>query len=636
MLMDLMHYINALQLSTVVNAGRHPAGLEQSQQRQEQRTPCPFSLLPNDLLGHVFPAPDVKGARRDPNRLSVRAACRWLRDAFDSCNTHLTLVGAAEAGAKGKTQRRSHHALLQRLITRTSSLSSLCITAWTKSRELLKLSVPWGQLRVLDLSGLLPCRNDLYSASGKPKPLAFRPLARCSALEELAIFGNCLFKGKPDMLPFCSTLRSLRLLDTSKNELCGIAPLFPALQQLVLEGGEDDKLDLANVATCTGLRQLHFRPWDFFHMNDSYDSMSSLTGLTQLTKLSMECCHFEYMDDLQHHIAMLSSLRHLELQDADCITDISPLGSLGSTLECLIITGSLSMVTSSLGPCLSSCTLLRHLDLSGYYEDEEDALDLSALSACLLLEHLDLRGCPVTGSLEAILPCTRLQRLLLSRDAYDDFPLQRRWVLDPALALVLPLVLAPLTSLVELDLSFYEDLRDLSPLTACISLSTLNISHCPRVKSLAPLAACKQLQVLRLSGCVRVTSLEPLAACTKLKRLDLNGCKWIKSLVPLLSCNVLERLHLGGCNSLASLGPLVACTALRSLNLSNFDGPIDLAPLAACPSLQHLSLYRCCSSMDITPLRSCSHLKQLTVANPLLYLAALSSLTHLKNLTITN
>ena len=52
----------------------------------------------------------------DPSsRLAARAACRWLRDAYDSCNTHLELVEVAVAGEKGKTLRQSYHAL-RRLI----------------------------------------------------------------------------------------------------------------------------------------------------------------------------------------------------------------------------------------------------------------------------------------------------------------------------------------------------------------------------------------------------------------------------------------------------------------------------------------------------------------------------------------
>ena len=331
----------------------------------------------------------------DPSsRLAARAACRWLRDAYDSCNTHLELVEAAVAGEKGKTLRQSYHAL-RRLISRTSKLSSLHITDWENGGELLKLPVHWGQLRVLDLSGL-PCRNDLYSASGKPKPQAVGPLADCSALEELVIFSGCLFMGEPDTLPFSSALRSLRLLNSSNSKLGSIAPLFPALQQLELEGSED-KLDVVNIAACTGLRQLRF--W-LDHFDNINNSMSSLTSLTQLTSLKLYECGD--LMDLQA-IALLSSLRHLELKDAGSITDISPLGSLRSSLERLVIMEGLGLVASSSGPCLSACTLLRHLDLSGSCEvEEDDAFDLSALSACIFLEHLDLtRNFLVAGSMEA-------------------------------------------------------------------------------------------------------------------------------------------------------------------------------------------------------------------------------------------
>ena len=40
-----------------------------------------------------------------------------------------------------------------------------------------------------------------------------------------------------------------------------------------------------------------------------------------------------------------------------------------------------------------------------------------------------------------------------------------------------------------------DELRNLKPLTACISLSTLYVCYCRRLDSLAPLAACVQLTI---------------------------------------------------------------------------------------------------------------------------------------------
>ena len=544
-------------------------------------------------------------AEPDSSRLSARSACRWLRDAFDSCNTHLVLVGAAEAGSKGSTQRRSYHALLQHLIARTSSLSSLRVKRWENGRELLKLPVPWGQLKKLDLACLQ--RQDRLFPSGKSKPqqqVAFGPLALCSALEELVIYGGCLFASEPGTLPFCSTLRSLYLLYPSSSNIGSVAALFTSLQRLDLEGCEG-ALDIVSIAACTGLRHLGLELNTF---ENSSASLSSLTSLTQLTSLELYDC--SYLKDLRP-IALLSSLRHLELEEANSITGISPLMSLRSSLERLIMTGGAFALSAA---CLSSCTLLRHLDLERC-DGEDGNFDLSALSSCILLEHLDLSNCPVTGRLEPLLPCTRLQRLLLTDCRVIS--------------------LAPLASLVLLDLSCCEELRDISSLTACVSLSSLNVSHCPRVKSLAPLAACKQLQVLRLCSCVEITSIKPIAACTQLMCLILNGCYRIKSLAPLSTCSVLQLLNIGECNRLASLEPLAACTALKKLSICHLAKPIDLTPLAACPSLQQLDLNECCPSMDLVPLQSCCHLQKLFLNGPL-YEMALHSFSHLKNLTISD
>ena len=551
-----------------MHAGRHQPGFKQ--QQEEQSTPSPLSLLPTDLLGQVFkrfPAAtySAEEPRTDPSSLSARATCRWLRDAFDSCNTHLMLVGSAAAGSKDSAQRRSYHALLERLIARTSSLSSLRIKDWENGRELLKLPVPWGRLKQLDLSEL---RQLQYSASGKPKLQAFGPLAHCSSLEELGIFSGSLFMSKPNTLPFRSTLRNLGLIQPSNSDLGGLAPLFTALQQLVMAGCMD-MLDLASIAACSGLRHLNLELNTFEDINGS---LSSWTSLTQLT--SLELCECGDLEDLRS-IALLSSLRHLELKEAYKITDISPLVSLRSSLERLVIADGHDIAVPSLRTCLSSCTLLRHLDLSSCYKESSTSLHggtllLSALSACILLEHLDLGYCPVSGSLASLLPCTRLQRLYL----------RGGWMVT---------ALAPLASLVELHVSYshYAEPWDLSLLTTC----------------------------------------------TKLVCLNLNGCHGIRSLTPLSACKVLERLGIGRCNNLASLEPLGACTALKVLDLSHSDVPMDLAPLAACSALQQLDLYKCCSSMDLAPLQSCSRLEKLFLADPF-YLAALSSLSHLTNLSI--
>ena len=594
-----------------IHAGRYQPGIKQCQkQKQQQRTLSPLSLLPIDLLGQVFqwiPATGIEGARKDPSRLSVRAACRWLRDAFDSCNTHLVLVGAAAAEeSKGSSQRRSYHALLQRLIARTSSLTSLRIKGWETGRELFKLHVPWGRLKKLDLSAL-PDENR-YPATGGLRLQAFRSLAHCSALEELVVFSGCLFMSKPDTLPFRSTLRSLRLLYPSNSNLGRIAPLFTALQRLdtlEFDGTLDGALDLASVATCTGLRQLCLWLDAFDNVNDN---MFSFTSLTQLTSLQL----YESSDlSSVQPIALLSSLRHLELGDTYSITDLSPLGTLRA-LERLIMPSG-SFVGSE--ACLSSCTSLRHLDLCDCHGNDGAAFNLPAISACTLLVYLDLSQSPVAGSLELLLPCTRLQRLFL---------MGCRQVT----------ALAPLASLVELRVSGCEDLHSLSPLTACVSLSTLYVCHCRRVNSLAPLAACVQLKVLQLFGFKRFISLEPIAACTQLAWLNLNECNGIRSLAPLSACRALEMLQLRQCNNLASLEPLVACTALRRLDLSNLATPMDLAPLASCPSLQQLDLYGCWS-VDLAPLRSCSRLVQLFLTVPL-YLGAFHTFSHLKSLSIIN
>ena len=506
---------------------------------------------------------DRAGLLNPSGRLAVRAACRWLRDAFDSWNNHLVLVGAMLAEPRCSSPSiRSYHALLRRLLSRTSNLRSLRIKDITRACDcclcgtLLELQVPWGRLVRLDLSYR---SGGAMGRSGE----ALEPLGLCSALQELTAPSRCLFSGKIGVLPFSTTLRSLHLASPSSADLPGVATLFPALQQLELQQDcEEPPLNLSGLAACAGLCQLEVVPYR--RDGSIKSSLDSMPPLTQLTHLA-----FTGAVDIEglQPLVPLSSLRRLELHNCTSITDVSPLASLN---------------------------LLEHLDLSGCSR----VCSLSPLSSCTLLGHLDLsrsQAASRPGGLQPLTSCTGLRKLVL-RSCRD-----------------LTALLVPLPSLEELDPCGCEELRDLSALTACTSLSSLDLSRCPRVSCLAPLSVCGRLRSLKLARCCSVTSLEQLGTCTSLRRLDLHGCARVEDLAPLAACRHLEELNLRACNAIGSLEPLASCVALKRMSLAFLAKALDLAPLAACKALRCLDLRGCCAGTDLTPLRSCNHIETLTL-----------------------
>ncbi len=137
-----------------------------------------------------------------------------------------------------------------------------------------------------------------------------------------------------------------------------------------------------------------------------------------------------------------------------------------------------------------------------------------------------------------------------------------------------------LPRLTKVDIKGCGDIRDLTPLAACVNLRTLDCSftavsslaslaslhvlNCRNtaVSSLAPLAACTSLHNLICSG-TAVGSLEPLASCTSLHTLYCDTTA-VSSLAPLSSCTSLHTLYCDG-TRVSSLAPLASCTALRKL-----------------------------------------------------------------------
>jgi predicted nucleotidyltransferase len=112
----------------------------------------------------------------------------------------------------------------------------------------------------------------------------------------------------------------------------------------------------------------------------------------------------------------------------------------------------------------------------------------------------------------------------------------------------LPPELECLTSLQSLDLSWCEQLSDLSPLASLTSLQTLDLSWCKQLNDLSPLAGLTSLQSLDLHSCKQLSDLTPLAGLTSIRRLRLSECLGVRRFAPLESLlPSLETLNLHCC-----------------------------------------------------------------------------------------
>ncbi len=170
------------------------------------------------------------------------------------------------------------------------------------------------------------------------------------------------------------------------------------------------------------------------------------------------------------------------------------------------------------------------------------------------------------------------------RDMMDSAvtALSRRYWRQEGLVFTSQLIMR-LPRLEEVDIKGCGDIRDLTPLAACINLQTLDCGF-TAVGSLAPLASCTSLHVLNCRN-TAVSSLEPLASCTSLHTLYCSSTA-VSSLEPLSWCTSLHTLDCSF-TAVSSLAPLASCTSLHTLHC--YDTSVSsLAPLASCTALMKL------------------------------------------------
>jgi len=123
---------------------------------------------------------------------------------------------------------------------------------------------------------------------------------------------------------------------------------------------------------------------------------------------------------------------------------------------------------------------------------------------------------------------------------------------------------------------------------------SINVSWCDQISDLTPLAHVTSLQSLDVSWCTQISDLTRLAHLSSLQSLHLRGCDQISNVTPLRHLTGLQSLNLSGCNQIGDLTPLAQLTCLQSLDLSYNGSPFLFAPIKALLSgLRELRLFDC-------------------------------------------
>ena len=215
--------------------------------------------------------------------------------------------------------------------------------------------------------------------------------------------------------------------------------------------------------------------------------------------------------------------------------------------------------------------LVRHIKLA----EDDNFIDPFPRSILENLTSLDVgaRRFIVPEELDVIAELTQLKSLNLS---YQEF----LGDLQP---------LTNLTKLVSLELIGCLNLIDLSGLSELVNLEKLDLSSCNQLSNLKPLTALKSLVWLKIEECEAVADLTPLSEITTLKFFNLSNCKSITDISPLAGLNQLKFLDLIGCDSLTDLTPLSNLTNLNELHLGG-DSIDNLSTVATLIELESIYL----------------------------------------------
>ncbi|CBH14182.1 leucine-rich repeat protein (LRRP), putative [Trypanosoma brucei gambiense DAL972] len=345
--------------------------------------------------------------------------------------------------------------------------------------------------------------------------------------------------------------------------------------------------------------------------------LQTLTAGCNLVKLCLDSC--PYLKDVSP-LAEMTALEHLAI--CKCVgieTGIGSLGKLPALRELYLIGTSmrgnslrgLGATTSLLNLCIVSCGCLTDV----LHIADVQVLRQLTLESCTSLEE----GVGKLGGLPA------LYELDLSYSSIVDVFLQG---------------LSSSRSLVKLNLSWCDQLTDVSPLAELKTLKYLNLQSCEAVVAgIGDLGKLPGLYELDLS-CTPITdcALRDLCSSRSLVRLDISSCDNLTDLSALVSLKTLGELNLDACTEVKQgIGNISQLPELRRLDGTCLPITDDsLRDLSASRSLVVLCLDTCMDITDVSCLAAVKTLEEISLNSCLSVEKGVEALTTLPRLRSVN
>lgn len=247
------------------------------------------------------------------------------------------------------------------------------------------------------------------------------------------------------------------------------------------------------------------------------------------------------------------------------------------------------------------------------------------ISNCFKLR--DVRGLSCLSSFEYLFIASR------HPDLFKNFPQLSRleqlvlWRDDSSEDLA---IIAPLTSLRELELMCWWALRDISALDNLTNLHTLRLLLCDKLKDVSVLSHMPSFKHLHLAG-VDPYQLKGFSDLTKLEHLELASSP-ITDLADLTSFTHLQKLSLRDCHNLKDLSALDALVNLQVLEITRLR--VNEVNLGALTDLRELYVRDCGRLKQVNGLQDLKKLEawcftgQVTLNQPIQEALAKLQTTH--------
>jgi Leucine-rich repeat (LRR) protein len=177
--------------------------------------------------------------------------------------------------------------------------------------------------------------------------------------------------------------------------------------------------------------------------------------------------------------------------------------------------------------------------------------------------------------------CSALEKLEINSDSFfDEHPIQE-------------IDLKGCSSLLELDLSSFENLKKLIGLDTLLNLKKLNLSSSKylNLNELIKNSIFQNMTELILCDNKKLDSLKFINQFPELIELDVSNCNLIRNLKLIRKHNTLNKLNLSYCESLEDISDIEKLSNLNELEISDNKKLVDFSPISKIKNLTKLECY---------------------------------------------